>query len=112
MSYVEIAVHDARELAEGGGIDEEGWDEVDLAGRFGVLSVLSLPAAGDIAAVAEVASLACEGGDERLAVDRELIWAARKVERQLADLVGVTGGLAREGADDDANSSGLADSTR
>ena len=80
MSYVEVAVHDARELAEGGGIDEEGWDEVDLAGSFGVLSVLSLPAAGNIAAVAEVASLACEGGDERLAVDRKLVWMISKLE--------------------------------
>ena len=98
MSYVEVAVHDARELAEGGGIDEEGWDEVDLAGRFGVLSVLSPPAAGDIAAVAEVASLACEGGDERLAVDLELGGPTCKLVSQGADGGSVISGAAREGA--------------
>ncbi len=75
---------------------------MDLAGRFGMLSVLGLPAAGDVAAVAEVASLTGEGGHKRLAIDGELVRAARKVKRQLADLDGVASGLAREGADDGA----------
>ena len=96
--HVEGTVHDTAEGVESGGVNEEGRDEVDLAGRIGVLGELRLPASRDVGR-AERARLPSERRDERLAIDGELGGAACELGGQVADGRAVISGGAREGAE-------------
>lgn len=96
-THVEVAVHDVTERAERGGVDEEGWHEVNLAGRVRVLRELSLPAGWGVCS-AEGARLPGERRDERLSADLELGGPAGERVGQGADGGSIISGLAWEGA--------------
>lgn len=79
LAYVEVAVHDTGEGVERRGVNEERWDEVDLARRFRVLSKFCTPATRNISSVTEIAGLSGKRRHKCLAVHSELRSTAREV---------------------------------